>query len=396
MRSSGSEWPRRCGGQDCRCGPPRRDRPHRGARVWALVRATAGHCPQSCPQVVSQVRWGWHSILALWISAASALVFPAVCFGSTTVPRLALVIGNASYDGFDGVERAQNDAVDFGRLLRLRLGFDDVRIVLDAREKDLEVEVDNLVSRSSIWQRSRRTKPIVVVYFSGHGFTEGGRQFLAAVDAGADGQNPAINSYAVEGVIEKLRSHAIVVLLIDACRSELQWRDKERTMENIHFLAGSQTGIISSSKSLADSIVISNPERSMYNERAEFITAYANSNGQLVSQSVQGKDRNSPYTAALLKNFGRPGRSIARDFFRIHEDDGLMSINHIPVEENAMIGDIYLEFTPVILNNIEKLWESIDKSSDKEMFLEYIGQYRNGINIVEAMENLKKIGEGKR
>ncbi|WFP61459.1 MULTISPECIES: caspase family protein [unclassified Mesorhizobium] len=328
--------------------------------------------------------------------AASLLASQSACLANTTVPRIALVIGNANYEYVGGVPRARNDALDFGSFLQSKLGFDDVRIVLDAHKNDMDAELANLVSRSSIWQASRQTKPIVVVYFSGHGFTEGGKQFLAAVDAGLGGHDPAVNSYAVETVIETLMRDAIIVQLVDACRNELQWKDSELPVANVDFLRGSETASISSSKSLSDAVGVPQPELSMYAERAEYLTGYANRNGQSVDQSVRPTDRNSPYTAALLKNFGRPGRPIFNDFLGVRNDDDLHHIGNIPVEEDGMIGVIYITLTPTILKEADDLWASISTSSDRDTVLDYLIRYRNGQNIIDVMKKLKEIAAGRR
>ncbi|MBN3843669.1 caspase family protein [Burkholderia sp. Ac-20349] len=136
--------------------------------------------------------------------------------GRATGAKVALVIGNAAYDGADRLGSPANDAALIGRTFT-QLGF-ETRIGTDLTRDEFNASVDWLATRA-------RGAQVAIFYYAGHGFESGGDNFLVPVKTGipiaamtrATLLQRGIRFNAVRAQVKASRPDAFVAL-IDACR----------------------------------------------------------------------------------------------------------------------------------------------------------------------------------
>lgn len=144
--------------------------------------------------------------------------------GVAEVPpaRHALVIGNSEYDALDDVPSSSVDATRMSELLT-RLGFSVTRASF---QNVPQLERDHLVE----FKRKIRDGDLIVVFFSGHGFSFRGYNYLAATELSQPATPAALSrsAVAVENLQDFFSCHAgalacespgLVLFLVDACRS---------------------------------------------------------------------------------------------------------------------------------------------------------------------------------
>lgn len=161
------------------------------------------------------------------------------------IRRLALVIGVQNYRYLDKVENALNDAERVADSLRA-VGFGYVRVLRDPPTK--EDVIDALAELMQLLVRDP-SPATIVVYFAGHGFQVGGKNYvvpaLAAKAAGPTygakrnvGRNPlvaeSIEMGLLTGILGAQRTGGVTILFIDACRSDLI-NGKQATKEDRGF-----------------------------------------------------------------------------------------------------------------------------------------------------------------
>lgn len=108
-------------------------------------------------------------------------VFMVAALADTTAvqaaaAKVALVIGNASYEGADRLQTPVNDARLVGEALRSD-GF-ETHVATNLTLNEFKAETEWL-------ERESATAGVVVFYFAGHGFESGGENFLVPVNVGA-------------------------------------------------------------------------------------------------------------------------------------------------------------------------------------------------------------------
>ncbi|WP_205193707.1 caspase family protein, partial [Burkholderia sp. LMG 13014] len=136
--------------------------------------------------------------------------------GRAAGAKVALVIGNAAYDGADRLGSPANDAALIGRTFT-QLGF-ETRIGTDLTRDEFNASVDWLAARA-------RGAQVAIFYYAGHGFESGGDNFLVPVKTGipiaamtrATLLQRGIRFNAVRAQVKASRPDAFVAL-IDACR----------------------------------------------------------------------------------------------------------------------------------------------------------------------------------
>jgi len=203
-------------------------------------------------------------------------------------PRVALVIGNGAYRSVPELENSRNDADDISEQLK-RVGF----AVIDGRDLDRSAMYAAL---GRFAQRVRGTDA-GLVYYSGHGMQINGQNYLVPVDlklAGGSSFTP-FDLVKLDDVVEALNYTAGVKLLVlDACRDN----------------------------PFANSVADNKGSRGIGATRG--LAKIERSQGMLIAYSTQsnsvaadGIGRNSPFTAALVREIQVPGLEVATVFRRV-------------------------------------------------------------------------------
>lgn len=164
-----------------------------------------------------------------------ALLLALVWLGSPALAeRLALVIGNDSYESLPVLQKARNDAVAVAQTLE-GMGF-AVTLLSDAGRRDMTRGISNVAGQISPGDE-------VLFYFAGHGVEVAGRNYLLPADAPAakpgDEAFLTAESVAADDVLYtfKERGAAVTVLILDACRDNPFPREGTRSAGSARGLA---------------------------------------------------------------------------------------------------------------------------------------------------------------
>jgi len=218
--------------------------------------------------------------------------------------RLALVIGNSAYQSRP-LKNPRNDAEDMSTFLK-SAGFD----VLELRDGDLPT----MRARVDEFTRSLSGYEVGLVYYSGHGIEFAGRNYFLPVDVDIKSEEeiPRQGLDATQ-ISEKMAKNGgkTSILIIDACRNApvfSRFRSTTAGLKSMDAASGS-------------------------------IVAFSAAPGQVASD---GNGRNSPYTAALLKQMQAPGKKIEdvlKESIRVvsQESGG----RQVPWYNSSLTGDFY-------------------------------------------------------
>jgi len=227
--------------------------------------------------------------LAIW----SMWVFSQPAFAEK---RVALVVGNSTYQRVPQLANPARDADDMSEMFRKagftvvvakhNLGASEMRRAL----RDFSDEV--------------RDADVAIVYYAGHGMEIDGTNYLIPVDAllerDVDAFDEAIPLDRVLAVMEPAKQLRLVIL--DACRDN----PFGKTMK--HSVASRAVG-----RGLAK--IEPNSPNTM--------VAFAAKAG---STAADGDEQNSPYTAALLRHLPRPGLDLRKAFGFVRDD--VLKVTH--------------------------------------------------------------------
>lgn len=271
----------------------------------------------------------WHLPPHQWLSGAvgrrklvdclrylTALVILITVLSAVAAPpkRLALVVGNASYDK-QPLKNPVNDASDLSKALR-QVGF---QVLERSNRSPQEMRADLAEFRDLL-----RANPgaIALFYFSGHGVQVGkGMNYLLPVGATYRTESDAeINGVDANSVLRRMQEGvpSLSILVLDACRdAPLQ--------------AASRS---SGSRGLARMEAISGS-----------LIAFATSAGSTADDNANG--RNGLYTKHLLAALGTPGLRLEDVFKRVRrgverESQGQQS----PEETSKLISEEPFYFKP--------------------------------------------------
>lgn len=185
-------------------------------------------------------------------------------------PRVALVIGNGDYRHAPALQNPANDAHDIGATLRA-MDFDVI--------EGIDLSVDEMDARFSDFAKRIDGAQTALFFFAGHGLQVDGENYLMPVDARID-DSARFNRQTIN-LRDQLRMMSRAarnsVLLLDCNRDNPFTRTPGLGLAPLD-AAGE-----------------------------EALIAFAARPGAV---AVDGTDRNSPFTSALLQHLPTPGRSL--------------------------------------------------------------------------------------
>ena len=193
-------------------------------------------------------------------------VAPAIASAET---RVALVIGNASYEGAP-LKNPVNDARSMGRVLD-GLGF-EVIVVEDASRDAMVKSVQEFVGRLT-------PESVGLFYYAGHGIQARGRNYLIPVGAALESESALrFETVSVSAVLEEmeLAQNRVNLVILDACRNnpfERRFRGGSRGLAAIDAARGSSS--LTSSLRVERKLMISGPALSP--ERCRILVPFVTS-----------------------------------------------------------------------------------------------------------------------
>jgi hypothetical protein len=221
------------------------------------------------------------------------LVLAGWCFAGGPAfaeKRVALIIGNSSYDKVARLANPANDAALVADTLK-SVGFDDVTLRRDLKIADMRRALRDFVDKS-------RDADVAVIYYAGHGIEVDGVNYLVPVDAvlerDIDIYDEALSLERVLVSVEPARKLRLVIL--DACRDSPFTRSMKRTL-----------GARAIGRGLAK-VEPTSPNT---------LIAFASKAGSTASD---GDGKNSPFTSALVSHVVKPGLDLRRAFGYVRDD----------------------------------------------------------------------------
>jgi hypothetical protein len=235
-----------------------------------------------------------------------------ICGPALADKRVALVIGNGAYVNARPLPNPPNDAQDVAAALK-RSGFETILgMDLDKAAMD-EIEIR--------FSRVARDADVAVFYYSGHAMQINGINYLAPIDTKLVDAADLRRMERVDDIVADLQqARNLRILVLDSCRDNPLAEELKRSLGN--------TRGFSIQRGLAK---IDNPQG--------MIISYATQAGRTADD---GAGRNSPYTAAFLKNVEQPGE-IGAIFRRISTDVyAATGQTQLPELSLSVIGEYYL------------------------------------------------------
>ncbi|WP_186396581.1 caspase family protein [Stappia sp. TSB10GB4] len=295
---------------------------------------------------------------------------------SLAAERLALVIGNADYSGgaMTPLKNPVNDAALIADALR-QSGF-SVETVLDADLRTMKQALREFTTRLS----AAGEGSIAAVYYSGHGFQAGGRNYLAPIGADLkDEVDAEFEALAVDWVLSTVEAahKGANIVILDACRN---------------------TALSRSIGTGGLALLSSTP-------RGSFIS-FATAPG---STAADGSGLNSPYTAAIAAEMLVPGRSVEAVFkavrLRVVEatggdqvpwDHSSLTSEIVFVPDGAAAGGNTLAAAaPGSAVQLElQLWNDVKDSGSAEQIRAYLDRFPDGAFAALAKTRLEDAEAG--
>jgi len=194
--------------------------------------------------------------------------------------RVALVIGNGTYEEAGTLINPVNDASDIAARLK-GLGFEVIE-GNDLGKRELERKIGE-------FSDALDGAGVGLFYYAGHGLQVDGRNFIVPVDAKLDEPTKLrLETVQIDDILDIMEQQTTISLVfLDACRNNPFVRKLKRTATNRSATALAGLAQFDST-------------------RGSFI-AFSTAPG---SVAMDGAGRNSPFAAALLKHIGDPGQSI--------------------------------------------------------------------------------------
>jgi uncharacterized caspase-like protein len=249
-----------------------------------------------------------HAVLAI----LAILVAGGVATPSRADTRVALVIGNGAYQNAPRLPNPANDATDVAAALK-RSGFETIL----ATDLD-KAAMDEATIR---FARAARTADVAMFYYSGHAMQFSGVNYLAPIDAKLSDEADLRRMVRVDDIVADLQqAKNLRILVLDSCRDNPLAETLKRSI--------GPTRALSVQHGLAK---LDSPEG--------MIVAYATQSGRTAED---GGGRNSPYTAAFLKNvesreeIGTIFRRVSADVYETTRQ------SQLPELSLSLIGEFYL------------------------------------------------------
>ncbi|WP_435627051.1 SUMF1/EgtB/PvdO family nonheme iron enzyme [Candidatus Ferrigenium straubiae] len=282
--------------------------------------------------------------------------------------RVALVIGNAAYQGITALKNPLNDAKDISDTLN-KLGFEVIEVT-NATQREMNLAIASFGQKLS-------TDTAALFFYAGHGLQVKGKNYLVPVDA-------QINSEAevravtvdMDTVMDQLAASTMSIVILDACRNN----PFERSFRKM-------------GGGLAQ----------MDAPKGSFI-AYATSPGKT---AADGDGRNGLFTQELLKQINEPGLELGMLMRKVRASVATRSGDaQMPWDSSSMTGAFYFKpddgvqvdsLVPVPaqaarIKSKEKIeddtWSAAEEANTVEAVNAYLAGYPKGRYVAQAKVKL--------
>jgi hypothetical protein len=283
--------------------------------------------------------------------------------------RVALIIGNSSYENVARLANPVNDAAAITATLK-EAGF-----IVDARQN---LRIADMRRALRDFADAATTADVAVIYYAGHGMEVDGANYLIPIDAtlerDLDVYDEAVSLERVLVSIEPAKQLRLVVL--DACRDNPFAKTMKRS-----------TAMRAVGRGLAK-VEPTNPNT---------LIAFASKAG---STAADGNSKNSPFTAALVKHLATPGLDLRRAFGYVRDEVLKATGNRQePYVYGSLGGDdiplvppkLQVQPTPNPQADVRRDYEMAERVGTREVWTAFIAQHPDGLYATLAKAHLNKI-----
>jgi uncharacterized caspase-like protein len=216
--------------------------------------------------------------------------FILACSPASAEKRVALVVGNSSYQHAPLLPNPANDAAAIAATLK-GAGFDHVDVKSNLPSADMRRALRDFADQA-------RDADIAVVYYAGHGIEIDGTNYLIPTDATLERDTDIYDeAYSLDRILKAIEpARRLRLVIVDACRNNPFSDAMKRTV---------------ASRSVSRGLARVEPETS------NTLVAFAAKAGLT---AFDGNGKNSPYAAALVKYIAEPGLDLRRAFGFIRDD----------------------------------------------------------------------------
>jgi hypothetical protein len=280
------------------------------------------------------------------------VLLSGLALAETPPERLvALVIGNSSYRNAPVLPNTVNDARDMVTALR-KVGFEVVDgIDLDKRGMDAAL---------TRFARLAQDADAAMFYFAGHGFQFNGENYLVPVEAKVEDEvGVQYETTRLNDVVTALNyARGVKIMVLDACRNNPFVGLLAKRQATRGFSVGSGLAPV---------------------QRAQgMVIAYAT---QANDVAADGAGRNSPFTAALVREIDQPGLEVAALFRRVQKSVyDSTSGRQTPELSLSLLGDFYLNREETDAD----IWRRIRASDDSTALQAFIQRYPQSFFVIDA------------
>ncbi|AXQ27858.1 caspase family protein [Solimonas sp. K1W22B-7] len=282
-------------------------------------------------------------------------------------PRLALVISTSEY----GDHRLSNvsNALNDGRLVAERLVASEFDTVLreNADYESILTEVDDLADRRIRLQKNRRVRPLVVVYFSGHGYRAGDNDFITGSDVNFD--SPTESSVSVQWIMSRLASDSTAIIFVDACRSHLA-----KAIDNEDPLAKAFAPIEDRRERESEQILY--PTRNWHARNGMYL--FATEPGKAAWNSAKRSPHNSPFAQQIGVELNKPGVPLASQITGIIKGVGTATEEKQAPQPVGSVGTVYLLENEESQEEMQQKWNRARTSATLDDVNRYLDDYPAG------------------
>jgi uncharacterized caspase-like protein len=229
---------------------------------------------------------GYPGLCGFFLAAALLLV----CQPAWATKRVALVLGNSTYQNAAPLPNPTNDAAAVAATLK-DAGFD----LVDSRQ-DLKITEMRRALRDFADQA--RDADVALIYYAGHGIEIEGTNYLIPTDATLERDTDVYDeAFSLDRVLLAIEpAKQLRLVIVDACRDNPFNKTMKRTM-----------GTRAVSRGLARVEPTS----------SNTLIAFAAKAGLV---ALDGNGQNSPYTTSLIKHIATPGLDLRRAFGFVRDE----------------------------------------------------------------------------
>lgn len=245
-------------------------------------------------------------VIVVFVSILMAALAPS----AMAEKRVALVIGNANYEGLAALPNPVNDANGIAGLLQDRLSFEVIRL--------LDADQGQMTQAMAMFGRAAADADVALFFYAGHGIELDSANYMLPVKADIRSDSDLVNmGVRLDQVVDTMvRAGAKVkIVLVDACRNNPL---ASRGMRGARSL-----GL-----------------KEYYATNIDTLIAFATEPGRV---AYDGNGRNSPFTEGLIANLAEPGIEVQSMLRRVRAAVyAATQKRQFPWWDDMFLNDVYL------------------------------------------------------